>query len=446
MRSTTRPIWSVPRCLDCARLLDIVAASRYLSANERYCSMDSESNRATASEAPKRPESGDRAYLNVLWEEEVAGRLPELDEKIWAAVSDQVLLAATVLGDRGTHNAIKLIVNQSVNDLISLLSEIAQADGRPAMRSARTLIEHAINLHSLSEGIASAQRYLDHLELGTALLGESLIGAELLRGKDRRVYQQNLQRAGRRARGVFDAAVERYGPWFRRGWTSETIADRARKHGLTHLYENYRLASLVAHGAAGGSLGSTKNYREGFTIHRTGQSLELTPAAFLMGIRGYASVLDAVAVVRSDLDMKAYRTSIDDLVNLWPAYLDAIRDLDESLWPEERTQSPAVVYMFNRSGEGRWWLHVPALQILVEASPPKQIPTWFENRMAEIREHVIKNESDLFTPTQRWVTVKVKDVSVVPLPGGRVVPELAYLVSPEGKDYVLNNLAIGPLR
>jgi len=61
----------------------------------------------------------------------------------------QLVLADSVLGDEHTHTAGRLIFNQAVNDVLQLLNDLGSANGRTAIRTARSLIEHAINLRTV---------------------------------------------------------------------------------------------------------------------------------------------------------------------------------------------------------------------------------------------------------------------------------------------------------
>ena len=211
-------------------------------------------------------------------------RVPRFDQAGWAVTYEQLALVSQVAGDTGTHESVRLLFNLAVNDFRDLLHDLRSGSGRSAMRAARAVIEHAINLHTVSANLAEASRYLEHLDQGPSLMLALATGAERLDRKPRRSYEHALKTTGAAAARRFAAAVAEHGSWFQRGWTQNNLRDRAVQHGIGHLYEYYRLASLVTHGSAGGSLGSVRDHPEGSRMFRTGPALELAPVAMWAGI------------------------------------------------------------------------------------------------------------------------------------------------------------------
>ena len=117
-------------------------------------------------------------------------------------------------------------------------------------------------------------------------------GLSTLEKKPKAKYLASLDRAGRNADPKWQRALKTFAPKFHLGWAKLNIRERADRLGLQELYDYYRLASLIAHGSAAGSIGLRKNYSSEHVTYRTGAALELAPVALWAGLKGYLAVLE----------------------------------------------------------------------------------------------------------------------------------------------------------
>jgi hypothetical protein len=378
---------------------------------------------------PEPPPTVSMYQAEYDWRDEIGRRVDGLNIAIWAAITVQASLTSIALTG-GTHRAVKTILIQVVNDFNDLLDDISTGSGRPAMRTARSLVEHAVNLRTVGESLANAQRYLDHLEQGRVLAMDLEIGADLLTGTRRKAYLHALRAAGRGAKRKFEEALKLYGRSFASRWIDADLATRARKHGLEEHYKFYRLASLVMHGSAGGVLGSVRTHRDGEVTYRTGQALQLAPVAMLGGLKAYLECLKGLAVVRPDIDIKPYTRPALTLVELWPSYLAAITELDNEVWPDERVNPPAAILAISRTGVRRWWLQLPWANVLIRGLTP-DLPEWIERNIDELVQVILSDTDKHFRPEDRWVTIRVENVTVNPDESGRWIPDTAIMLRPE---------------
>ncbi|MFC6155865.1 DUF5677 domain-containing protein [Kribbella jiaozuonensis] len=361
----------------------------------------------------------------------IAEQVPMLDGAVHVAIRSQTALVSLILADTPTHKAPKLIFTQAVNDLIDLLAEIQSGRGRAAIRTSRALIEHAINLHTVTVDLQQAQRYLEHLDLGKALMLELEIGADLLDRRSKSQYRHSLKRVGRGARQRFEQARANWGSGFSRGWSNQSLATRAARYDLDHLYEYYRLTSLVTHGSAGGILGSIRDHHEGeISTYRTGQSLELAPVALHIGIVAYMDALTALAGLREDLDVEDYMLGVGVLVNVWPEYYKALTRIDSKIWPKKPGLPPQAVFAISRSGRRRWYLHLPWASVLMPAEPP-DLETGPFARLEEIVREVMSDPDRYFIPGTTWFTLGFFGVPLKLADSGSPVPDTAILYRPE---------------
>jgi hypothetical protein len=371
------------------------------------------------------------------WDALIAGKVPALNEAVGTAVRSQAALLPAILTDNGTHQSVRLIFSQLVNDFIALMSELQAGSGRQAMRTSRTLIEHAINLHTVLSDLQEAQRYVEHLDQGPALMLDLQVGADRLDKRSRRQYLHRLRRLGRDSGRRFDAAKENWGSSFARHWSSRSLADRAERHGLEELYALYRLASLVTHGSAGGVLGNVRAHDEesGGVTYRLGPALELAPVAMAAGLEAYLHALQPIANLRADIDMNAYRSGLYPLAMLWPDYFKALSAIDAEVWPDEPSHPPVAVLAVSRSGHRRWYLHLPWASMLLPGDEPDMEP-WLAARLDELVDRVTSAPEEHFLPNTQWVSIRVESVTVNPI-AGKPIPDTGILLRPEdrGEDW-----------
>jgi hypothetical protein len=148
------------------------------------------------------------------------------------------------------------VFNQATNDLLDLCFDILTGRGRSAMRTAHALYEHCVNAHEIAVSAESRRRYLDHQHVVGQIRARMLREADFLQGNDRRAFQHEIRKLERVSEREATAAVDRYGPGFRRSWSATNLHDMANQHGLHNGYDFYRVASSTLHGSAGGSVGT----------------------------------------------------------------------------------------------------------------------------------------------------------------------------------------------
>ncbi|WP_144009145.1 DUF5677 domain-containing protein [Enemella evansiae] len=368
----------------------------------------------------------------------IGERAPNLDRAISQVAESQALLVGQILTHAATHIARRIVTNQSVNDFFALLSEVQQGNGRSAIRSARSLVELSINLHAIASDDHAADRYYDHLDLAAILLADLKPGLNLLERRRRRSYKHRLAKGTQAARSRFASAEKKYGSGFRRGWASDNLRERARNAGLTDLYEYYRLASLVTHGSAGGSLGVIKHRPiEPRYTFRTGPALELVPIALLAGIQAYLALLRGISRFRPDLDLQLQTDDCLKLLSIWPEVYEAVCKIDSTLWPKNRIPGPTAVLAVHRSGKRmRYYLHVPASRSLWPSESPTNLTEPAQASIEEFLERFLA-DPDIYLPAGGdWLTIGLPDVSVSPT-GQPPIPDNSLLIRYDG-DWLVN--------
>lgn len=369
---------------------------------------------------------------------EIRRRVPELEELVQDVFGEQLAWVAQVISTKNLPDAIHVIACQAVNDLTDLLTDCLDGSGRPAMRAARSLYEHGVNAYSVLADPAQPDRYMAHLSQGPALLAELDPGAEMLSGSARKAYLHRTATVGRDASRQFEAAVRQYGPSFRRSWSALNLKDRASSCGMGGLYDFYKLGSLVAHGSAGGSMGTRRVHAgegagsdlQSFVTYRTGKALELCPIAMWGGVLSHLHVMQAVEAAHPSISASEWSQPLLLVLGLWSSYREATSAIDKEMWPEYPQSGALGVMAFTRTKRTRWFLHLPSHGLLVEAEPPVMEPE-LTARLDRLMDAETEGEQALFSNDQRWVTVAVPDVALSPKRGGKVVPATSLLVSPQ---------------
>lgn len=356
-------------------------------------------------------------------------KFPELSEAAWAVTYEQQALVSQVLSDSGTHEPVRLLFSLAVNDFMDLLHDLQEGSGRSATRAARSVIEHAINMHTVTASLENASLYLEHLDQGPALALELKVGEERLDAQTRRVYLRALTKVGAIARTRFEAAVVQHGAWLRRGWTQANLADRSTAHALDHIYRYYKLASLVTHGSAGGSLGTVRLDNAFMRTYRSGPALELAPFAMWAGVAGYREVLAGLSLVRTDIRIDAYIAALDQFDALWARYFAVLKEIDLAMWPDDPVRPPSAVLAFTQTKKRRWYLHLPMSEILLQAQEPT-LPDWIEEQVSTTIDAVVREQPWQFRNDQRWVTMSLMHVSVTPDGTGKWIPATALMAVP----------------
>jgi hypothetical protein len=154
------------------------------------------------------------------------------------------------------HAADLLVVVQLINDFNETVFDSLSGRGRSALRSARAVFEHVLNLITVLDDPGLADRLIDHWPVGVNLLHQHSPFERRLRGKDLKSYRHRVKVTRRDAASDAKAALDKYGPQFARSWHPTTIRDRAEDAGLGEEYAFYRAASQAAHGSPAGATGT----------------------------------------------------------------------------------------------------------------------------------------------------------------------------------------------
>jgi hypothetical protein len=203
----------------------------------------------------------DRSFLNnpAIVFDELRLSAPEVVLAADKLAHATRLVHLSVVPVDGPHRAVSVVLTQATNDLIDLLFDSCSGRGRPALRAARSLYELAVTLPEVVGDDARAERYMDHLAVAVASEAKLARPERALRGPARRRYARRRAVLGRESASRVDAAEAKYGRAFKRSWADGSLRDRATKAGFDDEdYEFYRLSSAILHGAAGGSLASSK--------------------------------------------------------------------------------------------------------------------------------------------------------------------------------------------
>lgn len=337
-------------------------------------------------------------------------------------------MASTILGGPAPRPAMRILVNLATNDFMDLLSDVEVGSGRAAMRASRALIEHAVNLATLEQHPEYDEQYMEHLDQGPALLFHLEPGVNEMDRKQKENYRRVIRKFGKSANRRFERSVQARGPWFRRGWTQQNLNDRATTAGLAHLYEYYRMGSLVAHGSAGGSVGIVRERGGGNFTFRTGPALELAPIALWSGLLAYEAFLDRLAHMRPDAGIGNSAQVIELLKKAWPHIQVGFAKLDAQTWPKNPIPYPSAVLVFGKNKRRRWYLHVPLERTLIEAEPPV-MDAETEKQISRIIEHFTSVDRSHFRADQRMISTRVLGMTVTPIIGGRVIPETSFFTT-----------------
>jgi len=276
---------------------------------------------------------------------------------------------------RATHNsdlpeAAQAIANQAFNDFQDLLADLLDGRGRPAARAARALIEHAVNLATVTSDEDAAARYLAHGTVAAVVQTDTAIGLNRLRGRDLKAERHRLRKLGQRRREA-EGYVERYGAGFRRSWSASNLRDRASVTGLGDLYDYYRLASMALHGASGGAA-ATISQGTGRRVHRMGPALAACIPAYHEGIRAFRIIAGTLVSTSRYIDGTEVDDVLDAILEDWPEYRAAMVRVDRWLWPKEPPVGVVSVLAISRSGARRWYLWDVDTEMIIEAEPPQE--------------------------------------------------------------------------
>jgi hypothetical protein len=281
------------------------------------------------------------------------------------------------------------IVNQAVNDYLDLLYEALRGRGRPAVRSARSLFDHLLNLRTIDGDPGEAQRYCDHAAIGDLLdLELNTPREEEFTGNARKQVRHRLRKLSRRIRPAAHAVLRKYPRSFPGRWSSKNMLERAKRHGLFHDYENdFRLLSDVAHGSAGGDVGH-RVLIDDRSVVRTGPAVSACPLALRTGHRWFSMlVADSEKASGPDATTGLWQLlrTVDGILT---PHRDACRALNAALLPDKPPANPLLIRV---ETDGRWtWLFLDMeRERTIRAQPVDLDPglhQWLTEKFAAVEE------------------------------------------------------------
>lgn len=363
------------------------------------------------------------------FEEELERSSPGFREEVQNVVHAQLALTGPFLVDAEIPRACRVIVNLAASDLGDLLHDVARGSGRAAMRSARSLVEHAINMHTVAASEQDADRYLDHLSLGPSLMMKSELPMIGLDAKRRSQVEHALRKSAREAATAWEAARQRYGASFARSWHPKNLADRAAAAGCPELYDDYRIASNVAHGSAAGSYGHFYRSKSDLASFATGAVPHLVPHALMMGIEGYVTTIEICELVapRHDLTLAHEVVTLlleERYIAVWDVANDRQRRITQSFDREEPNSTALLA--FSRGGKFRWYVELDgSVEGVFRAHEPydaEEVIASLESLIQVYRDgHGEFNEGG-------WSTIRLPGLAAIPrfevsaIPRGAILP------------------------
>ena len=310
----------------------------------------------------------------------------------------------SVVGDM----ALAVILNQAANEFAGVIYEVQLGRGREALKDARSVFELLVTTLDVLESEELAQRYLDH-EIVTIYQGAELeSGLDLLKGAERKSAAHQRRKTLRDSKAEYDRALAKYGATFRRAWTDEPLASRAKRHGLDNEYGYYRLASSVLHGAMGGVAGLVQS-RGSLRIHRIGPAIALCPLALLKGVRWFRWIVREIGEPTAPQASVALDEDLSRLLRLWPDFRRACQEVDGLIWPANAPPtSTAMLAILPLTRLERWIFYSAATNECFLAIPPDAIPEDVEIGLNHIRKRIAAEAP--MSPD--WITIATPTVRV----------------------------------
>ncbi|MEU5753506.1 DUF5677 domain-containing protein [Streptomyces sp. NPDC047829] len=340
-------------------------------------------------------------------------RMPEFPALLIDALEELHIVTRRFFSETTNQSAI-IVGNHAFNDLDNFIDCILSADGRSAARASRSLFEHLVNYCEVMSSPKAAERYLEHAVVTADLLGNLTHGLHYLRGTPHKRERSRLAKLRRESLRPLKAALSKFGPHFRRDWSSRNLHDRAVAHGHDSHYDTYRLLSQVTHGSCGGVLGSHAAIA-GQAVHRTGPSLELAVLAYLEGFtffREFAREIDQ----RQHIETRKLVESLEALLRYWPRYRQVLTEIDALIWPESPPPGPVAIMALYAGDRIRWFFWEPGLNRMKLAYPPKG-HEWLEERF---RQHAHAGNIEIPPDMKgRPITSSVSGVQVTPQEGAQ---------------------------
>lgn len=196
--------------------------------------------------------------------------------------SDALIEFVPALCRKDCHPAYLVVGAVCLNDFNDLLFDAVSGRGRSALRSARTVFEHLLNLIALREP-SLRTRFMCHSLVGTELVAAWNPIEPFLSGKRLKASRHRQKKLLRDSRKEREEAIAEYGNGFRRQWHPETVRDRAVAAQLEREYEFFRAASAAVHGAAS-AMEDAYWIVDGDPVIRVGPSVVMCPSALAAGL------------------------------------------------------------------------------------------------------------------------------------------------------------------
>ncbi len=248
-------------------------------------------------------------------EERLSELAPEIHERV-AWLLNRLAVRGSLYAYRAPLHAAAVVVNQAINDGQDLLLDLTRLRGRPATRAARALVEHVVNFRNIIRDPVAADRYVSHGAVAAQLEAEARVGLTRLQGGEHRAERHRLRKLARDSAAEAREALKRFGGIYRRSWSPESLFERAGSVGLTHLYDYYRLSSMVLHGAVAGAAGTvSREHRQ--PVHRTGPSLQPCVSAYHEGLRSLAVLRGDLSATAGLPDMTPLTEAIEAVADYW---------------------------------------------------------------------------------------------------------------------------------
>lgn len=324
-------------------------------------------------------------------------------------------------GGGDEYPAAATIFNQAVNDYMSLMHELATGSGRSAVRSARSLIEHAVNMGEVVGDNQLATRYMQHLVFTAEFSNEDTLGNDLLDKKDLRKQRRIKKQNAERAQSQISRLLKMYGKGFRRSWTNVDLRTRAERQGLLHLYPAYRQCSLVIHGASSGITGSIKDF-SGRHVHRSGPILRLCPLAYISGVEAMLGIAQYCSEVRPDLG-ETLKHSVIEFRSHWAQYAADIANVDKKLWPSVKPEHATAILGIAANGTHRWFWYDPDYELVIPSFAPESLKDSVRASISKHTQEIVNDPERNLRKGTRFVPIIFDGTVVVkPKPGARTFP------------------------
>ena len=380
---------------------------------------------AMVNEKPSRPEEAIRKRLY----ESIGEVFSQYQDCIYEMVS-----IFQTLGYQEGRAPVLQLLNQAANDFYDLGNELEAGRGRAATRTARALIEHTINFYSIASDDEILNRYGDQFSVSIVLEKNSMIGANELPKKERKVYLNNLEKSAKEHQKKSDAAISKYGSSFRRQWHQVNLYDRAVQHGIQDLYDYYKMASVVMHGSSGGAKGTLFSI-EGQSIYRLGPALNLCPLAYREGIRAFSMLVEKMGDVIPEAGASSLANKLSELKGLWPIYRREILALDKEMTPKSASEVSHCCALISGTGTLKWAIVSPSDGWVMLCHEPDlyRSDVRFRDSMNEMRIQVQSQFAE-----NHWEPIGLPGASLTPLSGGKKYPTRNFFDQGQWDELVIN--------